>query len=120
MVAPVLIVEDDVDVREILADLLESEGIPVRLAVNGQEGLASLRSALPLPGVILLDVMMPVMDGPTFLRELAADPALARVPVIVMSAAHRPELRLPPGTEILRKPLQLDDLLARIRGLGPA
>ena len=115
MVAPVLIVEDDVDVREILADLLESEGIPVRVATNGQDGLDQLHRDRPLPALILLDVMMPVMDGPELLRRIALEPALAAVPVIVMSAAHRPELRLPPGTEILPKPLQLDALIARIR-----
>ena len=64
MTAPVMIVDDDFDVRELFADSLAEEGYVVETACNGQEALELLRGgAVPVPGVILLDLMMPVMDG---------------------------------------------------------
>jgi CheY-like chemotaxis protein len=85
-VAPqVLVVEDDAPIREALCAVLRDDGYAVAEAGDGQEALEFLRTH-PTPRVILLDLMMPVMDGWTFLREQAADPALAGIPVVVITA----------------------------------
>src|SRR5690606_16492213 len=73
-----LVVEADVDVRETLEDILESEGYTVTTAANGQEALERLSGAA-LPCVVLLDLMMPVMNGREFLAALRRDPVLANL-----------------------------------------
>ena len=83
---PILIVDDDKDVRSALAELLEGEGYAVTGAHNGQEALQLMRGGLH-PAVILLDLMMPVMDGWDFRSEQERDPALCRVPVVIVSAS---------------------------------
>ena len=80
----VLIVDDQLDMRETLAEILQLEGYRVATAANGQEALKQLRSQ-PLPHVILLDLRMPVMDGHTFRKEQQGTPALAVIPVVVIS-----------------------------------
>ena len=80
----VLIVEDQPDLRESLADLLELEGYRVDTAANGQEALAHLHGASP-PQVILLDLRMPVMDGWAFRHEQQQSAALAVIPVVLVS-----------------------------------
>src|SRR5216684_2351169 len=82
---PVLIVEDDDDLRDMMAQLLTIEGFRAVAVANGREALEHLQSA-EKPDVILLDLMMPVMDGWEFRRRQKADPDLAQVPVIVLSA----------------------------------
>jgi len=81
-----LLVEDDEDIRESLTAALEERGYPVEVAENGLEALDKLRSGCR-PAVILLDLMLPVMDGWAFRSELLQDPELAGIPVIVLSAA---------------------------------
>ncbi|HVL57967.1 MAG TPA: response regulator [Burkholderiaceae bacterium] len=114
----VLLVEDDPDVRESLRLGLVLEGYPVRTAANGREALALLESAAAPPCLILLDIMMPVMDGFEFLRQKQSKPALAAIPTVVLSA-HPRELQFvqPLGVALwLRKPLDLDDLMTAVRG----
>lgn len=82
----VLIVEDHADLREMLAVLLESEGFQVQTASNGAEALSAMHQRRP--SVILLDLMMPVMDGWQLRAEMLADPALREVPVILLSGVH--------------------------------
>jgi CheY-like chemotaxis protein len=82
----VLIVEDDPTLVEVLAEIVSDEGHTVATARNGRQALERLRSGGPLPRVLLMDLMMPVMDGWTLRREMLADPVLAQVPVIVFSA----------------------------------
>jgi len=82
----VLVVEDDVDVRAGLADLLEGEGYHVIAVGDGSAALEYLRSVHALPRVIVLDMMMPVMDGFQFRAEQQRDIELARIPIIVLSA----------------------------------
>src|SRR6476646_6367807 len=79
---PILIVDDDKDVRSALAELLEGEGYAVAGAHNGHEALQLMRAGLH-PAVILLDLMMPVMDGWDFRSEQQRDPAFAGVPVVI-------------------------------------
>ena len=108
----VLIVEDDFDVRDALSQLLEFEGYLVAGAANGQEAIDHLRST-PRPAAILLDLMMPVMDGFQFRSELMHDPTLASIPVIIISAdASVAEKAARMGaTAYLRKPIEVDALL---------
>jgi two-component system chemotaxis response regulator CheY len=83
----VLIVDDAPDIRLILTVALTDVGYQVASAANGQEALVLLRDAAERPCVIVLDLMMPIMDGWTFLAEQQADEALAAIPVIILTAA---------------------------------
>jgi CheY-like chemotaxis protein len=82
---PVLLVEDDLDIAEAILDVLMDEGYEVAHATNGLEALDLLRSE-PQPAVILLDLMMPEMDGPQFRAAQLRDPRLSQIPVVVLSA----------------------------------
>jgi len=82
---PILLVEDDLDIAEAILDVLMDEGYEVSHATNGREALELLHSQ-PRPSVILLDLMMPEMDGPQFRAEQLRDPLLSRIPVVVLSA----------------------------------
>jgi CheY-like chemotaxis protein len=84
-VTTVLVVEDDADIRQLFADVLEADGYRVLQAGNGGEALDLLRAGAA-PALILLDLMMPVMSGAELLEILQHDPELARVPVVVVSA----------------------------------
>jgi CheY-like chemotaxis protein len=111
--ASILVVEDDADLCETLALLLEDLGYAVARAVNGQEALSQLRSA-PLPGLILLDLVMPIMNGWVFRDEQRQDPALAAVPLVVMSVVgdiQRQAVTLG-AVACLGKPVDLNDLVA--------
>ncbi len=81
----VLLVEDDRELREMMTLLLDSCGIRVRTASNGLAALMQARQE-PLPRVVLLDLMMPVMDGWEFRRRQLADATIAHIPIIVVSA----------------------------------
>ncbi len=112
----VLAVEDDEDLRAFYRTLLAEEGYEVRVARDGVEALDMLRWA---PDLILLDLMLPVMDGYQFLRRLRALPQGAAIPVLVLSAA------LPPGRDtlagaqaVMRKPFEFDRLLRTIDMYG--
>ncbi len=83
----ILIVDDDSDVRAALSELLEAEGFSVEGVPDGREALARLRTAEVHPAVILLDLMMPGMDGWDFRTEQMRDPQLAAVPVVIVSAS---------------------------------
>src|SRR5262249_6405268 len=87
----VLLVDDDPDLLDVTSFVLENEGIVVETARNGQEALALLRAGR-LPRLVLLDLMMPVMNGWEFLAEVAKDPELDAIPVVVLTAAERREV----------------------------
>ena len=111
--AGVLVVEDDVDITEALIQVLESEGMAVRAAGNGQIALDLLRApGAPLPCVILLDLMMPVMDGRALLEKMRADPALSDVPVIVSTSA--PHLA-PRDVPVVAKPIDVRKMIEWLR-----
>jgi CheY-like chemotaxis protein len=104
----VLAVDDEPALRELAVAVLEDEGFDVRAAADGRQALTVL-AAWPAD-VILLDLTMPVMDGWAFLEARRGDPALAAIPVVVMSAARpgRPALRALDVARVLPKPSDLD------------
>jgi CheY-like chemotaxis protein len=109
----VLIVEDNEDILESLSEILRMRGYTVARAFNGQEALEHLFHAKP-PAVILLDLMMPVMDGEQFLDVKARIPGLAAIPVVLISAAgdlpgKAAELGV---SDYLAKPIDAKRLLA--------
>jgi len=112
--APVLIVEDDDDLREMMAQLLTLEGFRVQTAANGREALEYLERG-ELPNLILLDLMMPIMDGWEFRRIQSEDPKIASLPVIVLSALEPTRTADFGGAMFLTKPLDFDRLLALVR-----
>jgi CheY-like chemotaxis protein len=111
----VMIVEDDFEIREILRELLEEAGYRVMWAANGMEALARLRIGRA-PRVILLDLMMPVMDGLEFRTAQRRDPALAAIPVVVISADHGMDQKVcdMQADAYLPKPFELRTLLATV------
>jgi two-component system response regulator CpxR len=114
----VLLVEDDLDVRDTLQDLLESEGLDVIPAANGKQAIDFLTMNDP-PGadLVILDLMMPLVSGWEVLRVLATDQSLRRIPVIVLSAlqVQRPDR----ANELVRKPFAFETLVASIRNVLP-
>ena len=116
---PILIVDDDLDIRELLAEALEGLGFPAITAMNGLEAAKLVRSMASPPSLILLDLMMPVMDGYGFLEERKNDPVLAKIPVAIITAGHGvdPE-RLGGGTPIIQKPIDVPLLMDVIHDLS--
>lgn len=117
-----LLVEDDRDVREAIAEVLEQEGYAVAQARSGAEALQHLSGATAPPSAILLDLMMPVMDGWEFLSRREKNGHWASIPVVVISADSTARERIEAQTGIvayLRKPIDIDqllDILARVQG----
>jgi DNA-binding response OmpR family regulator len=109
----VFIVEDDLDTREMLGRFLELEGYHVEMAGNGKQALERLDTGGPVC-VIVLDLMMPVMDGWQFRREQSRNARHSKIPVIVVSAAGKDRIAQIDANEYLSKPVDLDELLARV------
>lgn len=111
----ILVIEDDGATRDALALFLRGEGYTVAVVKNGQEGLDHLRHTPP-PDLILLDLLMPTMDGYTFREEQQRDPALACIPVVVLSAAGVVAAQgdLLGDVGYLQKPVDADLLLSAI------
>jgi CheY-like chemotaxis protein len=115
----VLIVDDEFGLADITADLLTEAGYDVALEINGKLGLANLANRHA--DIVLTDLMMPVMDGPEMIRRMKADPALAHIPTILMTAL--PEA-VPGGdgahhSAVLVKPFSIAELLELIHQLLP-
>ena len=112
----VLLAEDDVEIRDILQDLLEAEGYDVVPASHGRQALEFLQGSreTKLPDLVVLDLMMPLVDGVEVLRAMKNDSILAEIPVVVLSAVARER---PVGASaFLRKPVPLQKLFDTIRG----
>ena len=111
----VLVVDDDYAVLDAIKDVLEDEGYEVTLAANGLEALKELRRAGP-PCVILLDLMMPVMNGWEFRREQLQDEMLANIPTILVTAHNRADENTEElaASACIRKPAQPSELLATV------
>jgi CheY-like chemotaxis protein len=110
----VLIVEDEADLRQMMSELLKLDGFEIATVSNGREALDYLHNG-DKPDLILLDLMMPVMDGWEFLRHQKADAKLAGVPVIVLSALDQSQGAEMNLTAYLKKPLDFDRLLRLVR-----
>lgn len=111
----VLLVEDNADVREAIREILEEEGYGVQFAANGRDALELLKAG-PSPCLILLDLLMPVMDGWEFLTHRRNDPAFSAVPVVILSAvAHRVESKTVGAAGVLAKPVDGATLLRLVR-----
>jgi CheY-like chemotaxis protein len=110
-----LLVEDDLDIRTSLTELLEMEGFNVVTANNGQEALNRLQTT-PLPDLILLDLTMPVMDGRTFLEHKLKDPSWKSIPVLLFSAASGMN-EVPGATATIKKPVDIDELMDTLQKL---
>jgi CheY-like chemotaxis protein len=107
----VLVVDDDADICDTLQLTLELNGLRVITACDGAKALALLRAG-ERPDVIILDLMMPVMTGFEFRAEQLRDPALARIPVVVLTGDGRAvEKGASLGAEAVQKPIALDALL---------
>jgi len=114
----ILIVDDDLDIRETLCELLQAEGYRCTGAANGQEALLSLREQ-PSPDLILLDLMMPVMDGFDFRSAQLESESWRQIPVIVVSASGRSKqaARDMAAADYLEKPIDVALLLQKVRSL---
>ncbi|HEY0709553.1 MAG TPA: response regulator [Polyangia bacterium] len=113
-----LLVDDDDDLRVSLAEALEDAGFSVVQAENGQRALALLETERP--DVVLLDLLMPVLNGWQFCQAKDTNPATAAIPVIAMSAAVSKDPGSPYFIDVddfIAKPVELDELLDKIAGL---
>jgi CheY-like chemotaxis protein len=110
----ILVVDDDTDLRETIGELLVEEGYDARLYENGRAALESLRSGELEPKLILLDLMMPEMNGWQFREEQLRDERLRDIPVVVMTASRGLEANPITAQEVLLKPLGLGELVDAI------
>jgi CheY-like chemotaxis protein len=109
-----LIVEDSPDLQLLLAQLLSGEGYRVSRAFNGQQALEFLQTTQDLPTLILLDIMMPVMDGFEFREAQRLDPRIAAIPFVVMTADYNAKVRAKTmgAVDVIQKPiLDIDNLI---------
>ena len=112
----ILVVDDDRDIRDSLIETLEDHGFRATGAANGAEALEVLRKSPERPSLILLDLMMPVMDGPEFREEQLKNPSWAEIPVVVISAYSDAEIRARSlDAECMRKPLKIRPLIDMVR-----
>jgi CheY-like chemotaxis protein len=106
----VLLVDDDDELREALADVLQAAGYLVDVTANGREAMVQMRACSP--GLVLLDLMMPVMDGWEVVAEMQRDPTLASIPVCVLSAMSN---TAPVSQCVLAKPISGAALRAAVK-----
>jgi len=111
---PILIVDDDDGIREALQLSVEMFGYPAVCAAQGAEALEQL-ATIPRPGLILLDLMMPVMDGWAFAEAISQNKELADIPIVVITAFTDRASALPKAKRVLSKPFDIDLLLETIR-----
>jgi CheY-like chemotaxis protein len=114
--AHILVVEDDLDIRESVVEILEDEGHVVTAAADGREALDRLQIASPPPDLILLDLMMPVMNGYQFREEQLQLPAFAAIPVLVVTADVNARVKVESlkAAGFVQKPLKIQPLLDSI------
>ncbi len=114
----ILVVEDDPDIRELLVDILQCEGFEAQSARHGKDALEQLEAGF-LPDLILLDLMMPVMDGWTLQTLLAKSERWGTIPIIILSASL-PQREAASLRNFLPKPVELDRLSKVIRAQMPS
>ncbi|BDG04713.1 response regulator [Anaeromyxobacter oryzae] len=110
----IVVVDDDTDLRETLGELLVEEGYDARLFENGRTALEFLRADGDDPDLILLDLMMPEMNGWQFREEQLRDARLKEIPVVVMTASRGLDANPITATEILYKPIGLGELIEAV------
>lgn len=112
---PIVLVDDDTDTRELVAELLEDEGYAVTTAQNGADALSKLTES-PMPRLIILDLNMPELNGAEFAHQLLLEPTFGRVPVLVVSGSPtgRQQAALLGADAFLEKPVQPADLLEQV------
>lgn len=113
---PIVVIDDDHDVRDVIVFALENDGFSVSSYENGREGLDALNEMKTesLPGLIIVDYLMPEMDGVTFINQIKNSfPKLANIPVAISSAMGAMNSSIIKDNDIilLHKPMDLDDLL---------
>jgi CheY-like chemotaxis protein len=115
MAKKILVVEDDTSIRELLVELLESESYEVYSAVNGLEAIKFLEGGI-LPDLILIDLMMPIMDGYAFRTEQLKNSAWSKIPTVVMSAEANAKDKMKNFqiTAFLSKPVELETILETV------
>jgi CheY-like chemotaxis protein len=110
----IMVVEDEDEAREILVQILEFEGFSVCSFANGADALDYIKSGTE-PCLIVLDIMMPVMDGREFRAVLLKNPAWAKIPTVVVTALESSSIRQLDVTKVLRKPVDVNALLSVVR-----
>ncbi len=110
----ILLLEDDVAIREIMITILESEGYSVISGQNGVEGLKHLTAMEQPPSIVLVDLSMPLMDGTEFLNHLNASPRWNAIPRIILTAAGNTKVPHHLADEVLKKPVHLEDLISTV------
>jgi CheY-like chemotaxis protein len=110
-VARILVVDDEFGIGELLRELLSEEGHEVELAANGNQGLAKV--AQEKPDLILLDFMMPVLDGAGMMKRMSANPDISTIPVVIMSSLPQATVtaRIDGYVAYVRKPFHIDAIL---------
>jgi len=114
-VRSVLVIDDDHNIRVVIRQALETYGYTVHSATNGRDALELLKK-IENPDVILLDLMMPFMSGWEFIKEQKKIPALAKIPVVIVSAAEAVEGTILPAQGLIKKPFELETLLKTVEG----
>jgi CheY-like chemotaxis protein len=117
----VMVVEDDLDIRESLMEILEDHGYEPIGAENGLEALDMLRGPGPQPCLILLDLMLPKMDGRAFRQHQLESPELAAIPVVVISAFRDvAQIAREMNVDLLKKPFTLNEIIGVAQRYCPA
>ncbi len=116
MTSDILLIDDEPDLRECIAELLEGEGYTVKRTENGKTALEILKSGYK-PKVIILDYMMPVMDGKTFCENISKDSQISSIPIILLSAANIPAETIADMKVAvqLEKPIHVDKFLNAVK-----
>jgi CheY-like chemotaxis protein len=115
----ILLIDDDPDLRQCLVDVLEDEGYEIRTAWSGREALSLLETeAQSPPSLILLDLMMPDLNGWQFHEQQQKNPRLAAIPVLVVTASRGFGTKLP-GSDVLLKPFSVESVLEKVKELAP-
>jgi two-component system chemotaxis response regulator CheY len=110
----ILVIEDDINIREVLKSVLEFEGYSVETASNGKEGF-DIIDAMKKPCLILLDLMMPIMDGWKFSELIAQDMLLSHIPIVAVTAFPKENMKnLDHVRTIIKKPVDIDLLMAQV------
>lgn len=111
----ILIIDDELDLAESMAALLESEGYSARAVASAKAGMDEL--AKVIPDLIILDVMMPFVKGTDMVKTLREDKRFTQIPILLTSASREPEKSAHQWNKFLRKPFDIEELVSDVRSL---